>query len=281
MLQRPIILPRFPRWRLKQMASLALGLTLITVAGCSSSTLVDRPDGSTPPDTGTGDARDGHASQCHSRTTDHASISIEVADGGTLSCASAATDVGIAAPPPTVFRGQIVSAESGAVVLDHCEVGQPCVPSGLRVVVAAAGIDLRSMPHVWAQVRFQQDSFRGCHQAVEVTTADPTDGSPAQDAAGQLLLAASEGREPIEEAPYQMTRVRLGCSSETGCGAIAPDDYFFEVTADGSVPPTSVYMGQTVDWQGVGRQFAVRNLRSFQTAACDDYWNFAYYIVVK
>lgn len=264
-----------------RMICLALGLTLIAVVDCSSSALVGRPDGSTVPDTGAGNAPDGQASQCQSRTTDHASISIEVADGGTLSCASVVPDAGIIGPPPTVFRGKIASAESGVVVLDHCEVGQPCVPNGLRVVVAAAGIDLRPMPRVWAQVRFHQDSFRGCHQAVEVTTTEPTDGSPAQDAAGQLLLAASEGREPIEGAPYQMNRVRLGCSSETGCGAIAPDDYFFEVSADGAVPPTPVYMGQTVDWQGVGRQFAVRNLRSFQTAACDDYWNFAYYIVVK
>jgi hypothetical protein len=246
---------------------LELALALFALAGCGSHAIGGGPD-ATP-------------GQCQSRTTDQASISIEVADGGTLSCASALADAGIAAPPPTLFRGKIASAELGAVVLDLCEGGQPCIPNGLRVVVAAPGIDLRAMPHVWAQVRFQQDAFWGCHQAVEVTTADPTDGSPAEGAPGQLLLAVGDGREPITGAPYQMNRVRLGCSSASGCGGPAPDEYLFEVSAAGSASPTPVYMGQTVDWQGVGRQVSVRNLRSFQTTACDDYWNFAYYIVAK
>jgi hypothetical protein len=249
---------------------LTLVLTLSVLAGCSSRGLVASPDGSVAPDV--------PPTQCQARTTDHASVSIQVADGRTLSCATRGGDGGIAEAPPTVFRGKIASAEADAVVLDLCEGGQPCVPNGLRIVIGARGIDLRPMPHVWAKVRFQQDAFWGCHQALEVTTDDASDGSPAVEAPGQLLLAVGDGREPITAAPYEMKRVRLGCASERGCGAIAPDEYFFEVSAVGSAPPSRVYMGQTLDWQGFGRRFAVRNLRSFQSTYCDDYWNFAYYI---
>jgi hypothetical protein len=31
-------------------------------------------------------------------------------------------------------------------------------------------------------------------------------------------------------------------------------------------------------WTNGGDTFTVRNLRSYQTKACDDYWNWAYWI---
>jgi hypothetical protein len=42
-----------------------------------------------------------------------------------------------------------------------------------------------------------------------------------------------------------------------------------------------VGMGQTVPidlLQSPARTWAVRNLRSYQTEYCDDYWNFAWYL---
>jgi hypothetical protein len=68
-----------------------------------------------------------------------------------------------------------------------------------------------------------------------------------------------------------------------GCGSITPDKYAFDF-APKSEPAKAVriYMGetQTADLQpplALGKA-RVRNLRSYQTTACDDYWNFAYYL---
>ena len=238
---------------------LTLVLTLSALAGCSSAA----------------------PAQCQARTTDHANVSVQVADDRTLNCASISADGDMFGAPPTVFRGKIVSAEADTVVLDLCEVSQPCIPNGLRIVVDAPGSICGRCPTSWAKSAASAGQLPGLSPGARVHDCRPLRWLPLVEAPGQLLLAVSDGREPITGAPYEMKRVRLGCSSEQGCGAVAPDEYFFEVSASVSAPPSVVYMGQTLDWQGVGRRFAVRNLRSFQSTACDDYWNFAYYIAPK
>ena len=40
-------------------------------------------------------------------------------------------------------------------------------------------------------------------------------------------------------------------------------------------------MGETVTWKTAATDFTVRNLRSFQTGYCDDYWNWAYTVYAE
>jgi hypothetical protein len=121
--------------------------------------------------------------------------------------------------------------------------------------------------------------FRACQQSLEITTADATDGSTSPAPAGQLLLAVVDGGEVLAGAPHAVDRVPLGCSSEKACGSVAPDEYAFDFkSASGAASPLRVYMGETATWTNGGKPFTVRNLRSFQTTYCDDYWNWAYTI---
>jgi hypothetical protein len=74
--------------------------------------------------------------------------------------------------------------------------------------------------------------------------------------------------------------VQLGCAPGRTCnGSLTDaDDYAFDFSTPGDGAPTRVYMGETVTWNSAGTNFTVRNLRSFQTSICDDYWNWAYTI---
>jgi hypothetical protein len=40
-------------------------------------------------------------------------------------------------------------------------------------------------------------------------------------------------------------------------------------------------MGETGSWDVGLHSFKAHNLRSYQTAVCDDYWNFAYTIISR
>jgi hypothetical protein len=68
-----------------------------------------------------------------------------------------------------------------------------------------------------------------------------------------------------------------------GCGGPShPDNYFF-VFSSVAFPEktTRVDMG-VFDIQNSGKfMLDARNLRSYQTDLCDDYWNYAYYLAYR
>jgi hypothetical protein len=171
-----------------------------------------------------------------------------------------------------------VGGDATSLTVEVCAAAG-CALDTLRVEARAPGLDLSRFPRVWVRVRAAVTWFRQCQQTLEITTADPTDGSTSPAPAGQLLLAVVDGGEAFAGAPYVVERVPLGCSSERACGIPAPDDYAFDFkSATAADSPLRVYMGETATWTSGGKPFTVRNLRSFQTADCDDYWNWAYTI---
>jgi hypothetical protein len=218
--------------------------------------------------------------RCQDRTTDRATIRVHLPADRVLGCDETARDGGSSLGPFVTFTGKIKSSSAGQLVMDLCEPGQSCVADGLRVEVEAPGLDLTGVPHVWAKLNFQSNFFFYCQLSLQIITANPPDDSPPDGPAGRLLLAVVDGGGTLPDSPYLVERARLGCSSARACGSPAPDEYAFEFSAgvaDGR-PPVRVYMGETTTWMNEGVTFAVRNLRSFQGAACDDYWNFAYFI---
>ena len=213
------------------------------------------------------------------RTDGAASVVVHLPDGSEVSC-NHSTDGGPGSmPQPGVWTGRVTGSDATSLAVEVCAAGAGCVPNTLRVEARAPGLDLSQFPRAWVRVRAEVSRFRVCQQTLEITTADPTDGSPSQSPGGQLLLAVVDGGAAFAGAPYVVDRVPLGCSSERACGSPAPDDYAFDFkSASGADASLRVYMGETATWTSGGKPFTVRNLRSFQSGDCDDYWNWAYTI---
>jgi hypothetical protein len=171
-------------------------------------------------------------------------------------------------------------------------VGADCpIVSYTTFVVVAPDLDLREIPllHALVSVRYSVTHFWACQSSIEVTSLTTWAGlTDDRFPDGTLLLAAVDGGGPFADSPYQVDRFPLGCVADagTGCGGIsAPDDYFF-VFSTKAFPEwkARVNMGETdaFNIQGSGK-FALdaRNLRSYETGFCDDYWNYAYYLAYR
>jgi hypothetical protein len=206
-------------------------------------------------------------------TYDAADITVHLADGTVQSCtySSPSVDAGFGFPPaPTTFTDTIESVEVNAIVFE----------SGARIEVTAPGLDLSGIPRVDVAVKFMFGYFYACQRALEITTRTPPQDAGTLVPAARLLLAVADGSGPFADSSYKVDLVPLGCESAKGCGSPAPDAYAFDFSeTTGNAPRVRVFMGDVAAWQDMGTSFLIRNLRSFQSTACDDYWNFAYTIV--
>lgn len=292
--------PRQTRQGLVVLLSTAMS-TIAVLAGCGGTSAL--PTDASAEDTRMGIETDTASSDSDARVEvdtdapghcgysgDHASIRVYLGDGSVSSCnppgmdgspGAPTADGGPGAPAAAnTLRGTITGGDASTLVIDACDSSQSCVPSSIRIEIDAPGLDLTSVPRVGVEIKFEFTFFRTCQQSLEITTTDSVDGSASAVPAGQLLLAVVDGGLPLTGSPYRVDRVPLGCFSAKGCGSPVPDVYAFDFSmASVSGSTIRVYMGETNPWTTGGRSYRVRNLRSFQSTVCDDYWNFAHYIV--
>ena len=262
---------------------------LAQLAACGSSSNGDIADAATD---------GGHCG----RTNLGATITVHAPDGNTLSCGTAALNGGFLTSPPRTWVGRVTGSDAHSISVSVCAPGAGnddagaadadgsdagtvdagCAPSVLRIDAVAPGLDLTRFPLVSVRVKAAVSYFWACQRSLEITTADPIDGSTPSGPAGQLLLAVVDGDGiAFDDSPYNVVHVRLGCAPGPTCNgeALGADDYAFEFSRLGdSAAPAHVYMGETVIWKTAAADFTVQNLRSFQTSNCDDYWNWAYTI---
>jgi hypothetical protein len=230
--------------------------------------------------------------QCAASSNDHATVRVYQGDGGVATCDPGGSNGGIdgGIRPTTTLTGLITGGDAISLVIDTCDGTPSCVPSSVRIEIDAPGIDLTNVPHVRVEVKYIFSYNYHCSDFLEISTADPVDGSSSSAPASQLLLAVvdgagySQGAVTSTDSPYRVAAVPLGCVPEGCVGGYSPtppsDAYAldFSMTSDGG-SAMRVYMGQTDQWTTGGRSYKVRNLRSFQTCLTDDFGNFAWYVV--
>ncbi len=205
----------------------------------------------------------------------HGTLSIEIApfQGDPPSC-----DVMDEMPVVWTATGAVVQVDAQSLVIDECPADGNCAP--MLTTVTVQGNDLALSVPLGAFVKVthtQIRAFYGCTDSVIIENV-PSFGGLTNPASTEdrVYLAGADGEiASFDGVPFDVGRVLLDCpeSAEPGCGYYEPGLYGLQAGS------TLVLMGETTTIDAGGRSFAFRNLRSYQTSACDAYWDWAYWIV--
>ena len=235
----------------------------------------------------------GGATSCEYRAspavTARFSFSVTQPDGGVQSCATLpASDAGFGGP--SSFSGQVsgwvTQVDASAFSLDSCASGTGCSPEVYRLAIDP--LELSTTLSLGRQVTVSwqfSSSLWACVQALVVN-----DGSPSDVASGTWpavwLAGVDSTVQPSMPVPFSVAPRALFCnpnpSTTQACGgAVPPDDYALVFTPVTGEPPLSLATGKTGTLAlttALGLQhLTVHNLRSYQTANCDDYWNWGWW----
>jgi hypothetical protein len=186
--------------------------------------------------------------------------------------------------PSFEIDAEVVAATDDTLTLNLCNPLTACLHQA-ELHVQAPGLVLSdAVPlHAYVHVNLSFDGFWGCHSTLLVRSVPSWAGAPNPAGTGDALLVAAidGGTATPGGAPYEATPVGLGCNVEAsgGCGGAMPvDDYVWRFVEQGDTFWTDVAMGETRALPLGGHGYHARNLRSYQSTLCDDYWNWAYWI---
>ncbi len=219
------------------------------------------------------------------RSTERLTLAVKAPDGTTLDCETAPRNR--SAIVTTVVDGLVVSASANSFNLDACPPNADCKGTTYTFTVDAPGLTIGLKPGTKVRTRHRIGAVWACTVDLVVTSL-PGWGAVASPVEGALLLAANDGGEPVADAPFLAEHDQLGCHPAPTCNGIktGADEYQFRfrarnVSADQVVVPMGETRDLVVDEASRALPLRVRNLRSFQTERCDDYWNWAYWIAPR
>lgn len=125
---------------------------------------------------------------------------------------------------------------------------------------------------------------RACVQALVVNDGAPPGAASA--ASPPLWVAGADAIvQPSIPLPFAVAEKALSCNSRAtpSCGGFdPPDDYALVFTPSSGDAPLSLATGQMgtlplTTGSTLQQHLTVRDLRSFQPDACDDYWNWGWW----
>lgn len=181
------------------------------------------------------------------------------------------------------FDGSVTALTRTGFTIDTCPPNADCTASLRTVTIDAPGLDLTTLLPVgaFAHVQFALSCSWGCTKDIVVTSLPSWGGltNPAPAGSG-IYVAANDGGQLLTDAPFKASRVKLDCPSTFigGCGDPGEAGlYAFEFGFPNSNAEI-VTMGSTKTIAVGTGAVTVRNLRSYETGDCDDYWNWAYWV---
>jgi hypothetical protein len=208
----------------------------------------------------------------------------------------------VSGPWELVREGRIGAVSADSFELSSCAGDAGCAGAPVRFTVTAAGLDLRTaLPDgALARVRGSVSFFlSSCvSQGLWIESLDSLAGetNPAPAKAG-LYLALSLGGGGFKELPFRMDTDWLACappalpdqpgaySQPYACGdeTLWVGLYVFRIVpARAGSPETRIPMGDTVTIPlgGTTERWRAHDLQSYQTAFCDDYSRWAYWVAL-
>ncbi len=220
-----------------------------------------------------GIAGDGGAPTC-GRTNDGLSVKIEPSAG------EVAPTCMPGAQSPLIWEqtGRVITTDKNTFVFDTCPPDADCIPLLTTVGIQAQGLELWIPQDAFVAVKYVlTQAWAGCTTQISIRNV-PTWGGEQNPAftGSSVYFAGTDRTVQNLDSPFAVTEVALGCDESPGCGGLPPDDYALVFTVGPGDPGTTIGMGQTATVYAPG-PFDVRNLRSYQTANCDDYWNWAWW----
>jgi hypothetical protein len=219
------------------------------------------------------------------KTEDRAVMSVESEGLQVLGCSI--PDAGRNAHYKWEGTGRVIAVEAQGFEMDSCVDDSGCGGPKTKVRISANDLDLTTAlePGALVKVHGESDYFYACTGDLVVESVETWNGiANPSPAPGGFYVAAFEAGG-WSEAPYRIQNVRLDCAFENEQFACndpeTPTGLFaIELTPNVYQSKTVLPMGETVSIPapGVSDKWRARNLRTYQTSYCDDYWNYAYWI---
>ena len=217
------------------------------------------------------------------------SLSVTLPDGSGQSCANLRPPDGGTGPLRGAVSGWVTEVGAAAFSLDTCAAGTGCSPEVFRFAIDAPDLTV-TMPlgrQVTATWQFSSVVGRACLQALVVNDGLPSDVASGTWSALWLAGADSTIQSSIP-APFSVAQQALSCNPNPSpthpcaAGTSPPDDYALVFTPASGEPPLSLATGKTgtlalTTAPGLQQHLTIRNLRSYQTEYCDDYWNWGWW----
>ncbi len=280
----------------------AAAAAALLAAACGGNVTVDRATNATTGaggGTGTSTTTTGSTTTTTGSTTTPSTTSTTGTGGGPPSCAvtheamSFVLDVdsdgafGCNAAQPgqdqeITVQGRVTEAGPAAFVLDTCPPNMDCMPSYARVTFDGSSPGFPVPTGAFVRVHLKVEFPWGCGQKLLVTNLPEWGGETNPVQVDPITwLAASDGlASTFDEAPFTVEAVPLNCGLEMG------DAFLFRFRlrdpASGD-PGVDVPMGANASWspqqKAPWESWLVRNLRSYESGAADDYWNWSYWLV--
>lgn len=259
----------------------ALALPALALAACSGSVEVSTSGsggsggGQTSTGTVTATTSTGTGGTC-ARTTD--SFSFTLTNGTSLDCSGSMPGQSA----QTHLEAQVSSSTPTSMLLETCPPNADCGgDTTASFQVNSPGFTFNIPAGTFVQIDVRIDYPWGCAQTILVRNLPTWGGLPSPYSNLPLtFFAGSDGAVgALDGTPFSVTNVALGCDgTNMGCGIA--DDHRLDVGGL-SGPPMPVYQGNTAQIHvldsGEERLLSFRNLRSFETGWCDDYWNWAWW----
>lgn len=194
----------------------------------------------------------------------HVSAIIAMTTPGTADAGSAYGDV--------MVTGRVTSTSASEIVIDACAGNTDCAPMLTTLQVTAAELDLSAAIPVGSLVNLHYEHVcpLHCWTAVAVTSVDSWGGFVNATPAPSGLYVAVDGALP--EVPFSLTRQLLDCPND-GLGNCGEQTGIYALVFDDSngthlVAPA----GQTFAHSLGNGTLSVRNLMSYQSRACDGWY---------